>query len=178
MQKTIKLVWFHRLYWRVQCRPVTVVATLTQIVAEAMAGMALTQAIRPGAPVVFGTFASTTNLQTGAPSFGGPESSLILYGAAQVARTLNLPFRSGGGLNAAKLPDAQAAYEAQATLTTATNAGVNFMLHSHGWLEGGLVVRSFIIRVRLGRLGQISSFGALHQSKILHISGVTKALQS
>ncbi|MGB1360765.1 MAG: trimethylamine methyltransferase family protein [Alphaproteobacteria bacterium] len=120
--------------------PVTVVATLTQIVAEAMSGMALTQLVRKGAPVVFGTFASTTNLQTGAPSFGGPESSLILYGAAQVARTLNIPFRSGGGLNAAKLPDAQAAYEAANTLSTATNAGVNFMLHSAGWLEGGLVM--------------------------------------
>ncbi|MFL2659530.1 MAG: trimethylamine methyltransferase family protein [Alphaproteobacteria bacterium] len=120
--------------------PVTVVATLTQIVAEAMAGMALTQLVRKGAPVVFGTFASTTNLQTGAPSFGGPESSLILYGAAQVARTLKIPFRSGGGLNASKLPDAQSAYEATNTLTSATNAGVNFMLHSHGWLEGGLVM--------------------------------------
>ena len=120
--------------------PVTVIGTLTQIVAEALAGMALTQLVRKGAPVVFGTFAATTNLQTGAPSFGGPESSLILYGAAQVARTLKIPFRSGGGLNASKMADAQAAYEASATLQTATNAGVNFMLHSAGWLEGGLVM--------------------------------------
>ena len=120
--------------------PVTVVGTLTQIVAEALAGIALTQLVRKGAPVVFGTFAASTNLQTGAPSFGGPESSLILYGAAQVARALKVPFRSGGGLNASKMADAQSAYEASTTMQVATNAGVNFMLHTAGWLEGGLVM--------------------------------------
>lgn len=118
--------------------PVSVAGTLTQILAEAMAGMSYIQCVRPGAPVVFGTFASALSMQSGAPTFGGPEPSLVIYGAAQLARRLNLPFRSGGGLCASKIPDAQAAYESANTLQTSALAGVNFMLHTAGWLEGGL----------------------------------------
>ncbi|MGI9461543.1 MAG: trimethylamine methyltransferase family protein [Alphaproteobacteria bacterium] len=120
--------------------PVTVMGTLSQLYAEALAGIALTQILRPGAPVVFGTFSSTISMQSGAPTFGGPESSLVLYGAAQLARRLAVPFRSGGGLNGSKLADAQAGYESANTLQTASLAGVNFMLHTAGWLEGGLSV--------------------------------------
>ncbi len=118
--------------------PVTVVATLTQILAEAMAGMTFVQLVRPGAPVIFGTFASSMSMLSGAPTFGTPEPVLVLYGAAQLARRLGVPFRSGGGLCASKIPDAQAAYEAANTLQHAALAGVNFMLHTAGWLEGGL----------------------------------------
>ncbi len=120
--------------------PVTTLGTLTQILAEAMAGMALTQLIRPGAPTVFGTFASSISMQSGAPTFGTPEPSLVLYGAGQLARRLGVPFRSGGGLCGSKIPDAQAAYEAANTLQTAALGGVNFMLHAAGWLEGGLAM--------------------------------------
>ena len=120
--------------------PVTVAGTLTQILAEALAGMAYVQLARPGAPVVFGTFAAAVSMQSGAPTFGGPEPSLILYGAGQLARRLGVPFRSGGGLCAAKIPDAQAAYESANTLQAAALAGVNFMLHTAGWLEGGLAM--------------------------------------
>jgi len=120
--------------------PVTIAGTATQILAEAMAGMAFAQMVRPGAPVVFGTFASAVSMQSGAPTFGVPEPSLVLYTAANLARRLGVPFRSGGGLCASKLPDAQAAYEAANTLQTAALAGVNFMLHTAGWLEGGLVM--------------------------------------
>lgn len=120
--------------------PVTVVGTLTQIYAEALAGMALTQVVRPGAPVVFGTFAAAVSMQSGAPMFGTPEPSLVLYGAAQLARRLGVPFRSGGGLTGSKVADAQAAYDAANTLQTAALGGVNFMLHAAGWLEGGLVM--------------------------------------
>lgn len=120
--------------------PVTVAGTLAQIFAEALTGMALTQLVRPGAPVVFGTFASSISMQSGAPTFGTPEPSLVLYGAGQLARRLGVPFRSGGGLCGSKIPDAQAAYEAANTLQTAALAGVNFMLHTAGWLEGGLVM--------------------------------------
>lgn len=119
--------------------PVTVAGTLTQILAEAMAGMAFAQLCKPGAPVVFGTFASSISMQSGAPTFGTPEPSLVLYGAAQLARRLNVPFRSGGSLCASKLPDAQAAYESAQTLLPTLMAGVNFTLHGAGWLEGGLV---------------------------------------
>lgn len=120
--------------------PVTIAGTATQILAEALAGMAFAQMVRPGAPVVFGTFASAVSMQSGAPTFGVPEPSLTLYIAAALARRLGVPFRSGGGLCASKLPDAQAAYEAANTLQSAAMAGVNFMLHTAGWLEGGLVM--------------------------------------
>jgi trimethylamine--corrinoid protein Co-methyltransferase len=119
--------------------PVTVAGTLTQILAEVLAGAAFTQLIRPGAPVLFGTFASSISMQSGAPTFGTPEPSLVSYGAAQLARRLNLPFRTGGSLCAAKVPDAQAAYESANTLNSTMLAGTNFVLHAAGWLEGGLV---------------------------------------
>ena len=118
---------------------VTVTGTLTQILAEAMAGIAFSQLCRPGAPVVFGTFASSISMQSGAPTFGTPEPALVLYGAAQLARRLGVPFRSGGSLCGSKLPDAQAAHESTNTLVPTVMAGVNFALHSAGWLEGGLV---------------------------------------
>lgn len=119
--------------------PVSVAGTLTQILAEAMAGMALAQLYRPGAPVVFGTFASSMSMQSGAPTFGTPEPALVLYGAAQLARRLGVPFRSGGSLCGSKLPDAQAAHESTNTLIPTLMGGVNFALHAAGWLEGGLV---------------------------------------
>ena len=118
---------------------VTVAGTLTQILAEAMAGIAFSQLCKPGAPVVFGTFASSISMQSGAPTFGTPEPALVLYGAAQLARRLGVPFRSGGSLCGSKLPDAQAAHESTNTLVPTVMAGVNFALHSAGWLEGGLV---------------------------------------
>lgn len=118
--------------------PVTIVGTLTQILAEASVGIAFTQLCRPGAPVVFGTFAASMSMQSGAPTFGSPEPALVTFGAAQLARRLGVPFRSGGGLCGSKIPDAQAAYESASTLWSTLLAGVNFCLHSAGWLEGGL----------------------------------------
>lgn len=119
--------------------PVSVAGTLTQVLAEALAGIAYSQLVRPGAPVIFGAFVASIDMNSGAPTFGTPEASKILYGAGQLARRLGLPFRSGGGLCGAKLPDAQAAYETSNTLNAALLGGVNFMLHACGWLEGGLV---------------------------------------
>ena len=120
--------------------PVTVAGTLAQLLAEALAGMAFAQIVRPGAPVVFGTFASSISMQSGAPTFGTPEPAQVIYGAAQLARRIGVPFRSGGALTASKIPDAQAAYESANTLQPAVLAGVNFMLHAAGWLEGGLAM--------------------------------------
>ncbi len=119
--------------------PVTVAGTLTQVLAEVLAGIAYSQIIRPGAPVIFGAFVSSIDMNSGAPTFGTPEASKILYGAGQLARRLGLPFRSGGSLCGSKLPDAQAAYETANTLNAVLMGGVNFALHSCGWLEGGLV---------------------------------------
>jgi trimethylamine--corrinoid protein Co-methyltransferase len=119
--------------------PVSVAGTLTQVLAEVLAGVAYSQLVRPGAPVIFGAFVASIDMNSGAPTFGTPEASQILYGAGQLARRLGLPFRSGGGLCGSKLPDAQAAYESANTLNAALLGGVNFMLHACGWLEGGLV---------------------------------------
>ncbi len=120
--------------------PVTTAGTVTQILAEALAGITFTQLVRPGTPVVFGTFAAAVSMQSGAPTFGTPEPSHVIYACAQLARRLGVPFRSGGGLCASKIPDAQAAYESANTLQTAALAGINFMLHTAGWLEGGLAM--------------------------------------
>jgi trimethylamine--corrinoid protein Co-methyltransferase len=118
--------------------PVTVAGTLTQVLAEVMAGTAFCQLVRPGAPVIFGTFVSTLSMQSGAPTFGTPEAALAIFGAGQLARRMNMPFRTGGSLCASKIPDAQAAYESAQTLLPTLFAGANFVLHAAGWLEGGL----------------------------------------
>ncbi len=120
--------------------PVTAAGTAAQTLAEAMAGMAFTQLVRPGAPVVFGSFASSMSMQSGAPTFGTPEPALVLFTVAALARRLGVPSRLGGNLTASKLPDAQAAYESAATFIPTLMAGANFVLHSAGWLEGGLVM--------------------------------------
>ncbi len=119
--------------------PVAVAGTLSQILAEVLAAVAYSQLVRPGAPVVFGAFVATIDMNSGAPTFGTPEAAHILYGAAQLARRMNLPFRSGGALCGSKLPDAQAAYESANTMFPSLTAGANFVLHAAGWLEGGLV---------------------------------------
>ena len=120
--------------------PVTVAGTATQTLAEAMAGMAFCQMVRPGAPVVFGSFASSISMQSGAPTFGTPEPAMMLFVMAALARRLGVPFRSGGNLTAAKTADYQAAYESAATFLPTILAGVNFVLHTAGWLEGGLTM--------------------------------------
>src|SRR5688500_736418 len=118
--------------------PVTVAGTLTQVLAEVLAGAALTQLCRKGAPGVMGCFAASISMHSGAPTFGTPEPSLVSYGAAQLARRLGIPFRTGGSLCASKVADAQAAFESANTLNATLLAGTNFVLHAAGWLEGGL----------------------------------------
>ena len=119
--------------------PVTVAGTLTQVLAEVLAGVAYSQLVRKGAPVIFGAFVTSIDMNSGAPTFGTPEAAHITYGAGQLARRMGLPYRSGGSFCGSKLPDAQAAYETANSLNMALLAGVNFMLHACGWLEGGLV---------------------------------------
>jgi len=139
--------------------PVSVVGTLTQVLAEVLAGIAYSQIIKAGAPVIFGTFVTSIDMNSGAPTFGTPEASQILYGAGQLARRMNLPFRSGGGLCGSKLPDAQAAYETANTLNAALLGGVNFMLHSCGWLEGGLVASFEKFIMDADHLGTLQKMG-------------------
>jgi len=118
--------------------PVSVAGTLTQVMAEVMAGIAYSQLIRKGAPVIMGAFVTSIDMNSGAPTFGTPEAAQITYGAGQLARRLGLPYRSSGGFTGSKLPDAQAGYESANSLNMGLLSGVNFMLHACGWLEGGL----------------------------------------
>ena len=134
--------------------PVSIPSTLAQQVGEALAGIALVQTIRPGCPVVFGSFLSNTDMQSGSPSFGTPESGIGLLCTGQIARRYGLPFRGGGGLTSSQTVDAQAAYEAMMTLWPTFLAGTNFVMHSAGWLESGLVscYEKFVVDVELLRM--------------------------
>jgi trimethylamine--corrinoid protein Co-methyltransferase len=138
--------------------PTTTAAVAAQTLAEALAGMAFVQLVRPGAPVVFGSFASSLSMQTGAPTFGTPEPALVLYVVAQLARRLGVPFRSGGALTASKIPDAQAAFESANTMQPTILAGVNFVLHAAGWLEGGLTIGYEKFVLDNDQLGMIHTF--------------------
>jgi trimethylamine--corrinoid protein Co-methyltransferase len=134
--------------------PVSVPATLVQQMAEGLAGIALAQLLRPGCPVVFGSFLSNTDMQSGSPSFGTPESAVGLFCTGQIARHFGLPWRSGGGLTASQTVDAQAAYEALMTMLPTFLAGANWVMHSAGWLESGLVscYEKFIVDIEILRM--------------------------
>jgi trimethylamine---corrinoid protein Co-methyltransferase len=131
--------------------PVTIPAALVQQIAEALTGIALSQLIRPGCPVIFGSFMSNIDMQSGSPSFGTPESAIGLFCTGQIARHFGLPFRSGGGLTSSQVADAQAGYEAAMTMIPTFLAGANWVMHSAGWLEGGLVAgfEKFIVDIEL-----------------------------
>jgi trimethylamine--corrinoid protein Co-methyltransferase len=136
--------------------PVTIPAALVQQMAEALTGIALSQLIRPGCPVIFGSFLSNIDMQSGSPTFGTPESGIGLLCTGQIARHFGLPFRTGGGLTSSQVPDAQAGYEALMTLMPTFLAGTNWVMHSAGWLEGGLVAgyEKFIIDIELVQMLQ------------------------
>jgi trimethylamine--corrinoid protein Co-methyltransferase len=120
--------------------PVTIAGACTCTLAEALSGMAFVQLLNPGCPVILGSFASSISMQSGAPTFGTPEPSHVLYIMGALARRLGVPFRSGGALCASKVADAQAAYESANTMVATVLGGANFVLHTAGWLEGGLSV--------------------------------------
>jgi trimethylamine---corrinoid protein Co-methyltransferase len=137
--------------------PVAIPATLVQQMAEALSGIALAQLIRPGCPVIFGSFLSNIDMQSGSPMFGTPESAIGLLCTGQIARRFGLPFRSGGALTSSQVPDAQAAYEALMTMLPTFLAGTNWVMHTAGWLDGGLVscYEQFIIDVELLKMLQV-----------------------
>ena len=134
--------------------PVTVPSALAQQVAEALAGIALVQTVRPGCPVVFGSFLSNTDMQSGSPSFGTPESAVGLFCTGQIARHFGLPFRGGGALTSSQVVDAQAGYESMMSMWPTFLAGTNFVMHSAGWLESALVscYEKFIVDVEQLRM--------------------------
>jgi trimethylamine--corrinoid protein Co-methyltransferase len=117
--------------------PITVLGALVQQHAEALAGIALSQLVRPGAPIAYGAFTSNVDMRSGAPAFGTPEAVKASLISGQLARFLKLPWR-GSNVNASNVPDAQSAYEAEMSLWGTVLGGCNILLHGAGWLEGGL----------------------------------------
>jgi trimethylamine--corrinoid protein Co-methyltransferase len=117
--------------------PVTIAGALTLQHAEALAGITLSQIVRPGAPVVYGSFTSNVDMKSGSPAFGTPEFVQGAFGAGQLARHVNLPWR-GSAATASNAPDEQAVYETLMSAWGSILGGVNMMIHAAGWLEGGL----------------------------------------
>ena len=117
--------------------PATLAGALAQQNAEALAGLAFTQLINPGAPVVYGGFTSNVDMKSGAPAFGTPEYAKATIAGGQLVRRYGLPFRSSNA-NASNLVDAQAAYESEMSLWAAAMGGANIVMHGAGWMEGGL----------------------------------------
>ncbi len=118
--------------------PVTVIGAITQQNAEALAGIVLTQLVRPGVPVVYGGFTSNVDMRTGSPAFGTPEQTKASLITGQLCRRYQIPFRSSN-TNASTSVDAQSAYESEMSLWGAVMGHANMIIHGGGWLEGGLV---------------------------------------
>jgi trimethylamine---corrinoid protein Co-methyltransferase len=139
--------------------PVTIPGALTLAHAEALFGITLTQLVRPGAPVMYGSFTSNVDMKSGSPAFGTPEYAKAAFGAGQLARHIKVPWRCSSA-TAANAPDAQAAYESQMSLWGALLGGCHFVLHAAGWLEGGLTAsyEKFILDVEM-----LQMFGELFQ---------------
>jgi trimethylamine--corrinoid protein Co-methyltransferase len=138
--------------------PVTMPALVAQAHAEALVGIALSQLVRPGTPVVYGNFLSTINLKTGAPTFGTPEANLAALAIGQLCRAMGLPLRCGGHLTAAKSADGQAMQESADSMTAGLMAGANYILHAAGWLEGGLTMGYEKFVMDLDRCGMMLRF--------------------
>jgi trimethylamine--corrinoid protein Co-methyltransferase len=121
--------------------PLSPAAVAAQTLAEAMVGIALAQLVRPGCPVVFGSFHSTMNLRTGALTFGSPEANMTTMALGQLGRRLGVPVRSGGGqITASNAPDGQAMQDSADAMWATLLSGAHQVWHAAGWLEGGLVM--------------------------------------
>jgi trimethylamine--corrinoid protein Co-methyltransferase len=138
--------------------PITIASAVAQQNAEALAGIAFVQLLRPGAPVIYGGFTSNIDMKSGAPAFGTPEGAWAMAIGAQLARRYNLPYRGSGSLNTSKVPDAQSAYETMWTLWPAVLARTNFIMHAVGWLDGGLTVSYEKMIIDMENLGMFQHF--------------------
>ena len=130
--------------------PVTMPGALVLQHAEALAGITLAQTVRPGAPVIYGSFTSNVDMKSGSPAFGTPEFVQAAFGAGQLARHIGLPWR-GSAATASNAPDEQAVYEFLMSAWGSVLGGVNMMVHAAGWLEGGLTgsMEKFILDIEM-----------------------------
>ena len=120
--------------------PVTTAGAVAQAHAETLVGVALGQLVRPGSPAIYGNFLSSMNLHSGSPTFGTPEPALGSLVVGQLARRVGLPLRCSGAFTSSKVADGQAMSESAVSMMSALLCGANFILHSAGWLEGGLAM--------------------------------------
>jgi trimethylamine--corrinoid protein Co-methyltransferase len=153
--------------------PTTLAGALAQHNAEVLAGIALTQLVRPGTPVLYGTASSNVDLRNANPAIGSPESALSIAVCTQLARHYHLPCRGGGALTDSPLPDAQSNYERMFTLLISVLSGVNFLMHGLGILESYLTLsyEQFVVDLDLIRMIR-------HLSWPLDISPETLALDT
>ena len=138
--------------------PISIAAALAQQNAEALAGIALTQLVRPGAPVVYGGFTTNTDMRSGSPAFGTPEGAWALLAGAQLARHYRLPYRGSGSLTSSKLADAQGATETMWNLWPCVLGHANLVMHAAGWLEGGLTVSFEKLMIDAEQLAMFAHF--------------------
>ncbi len=117
--------------------PATMAGTVVQQTAEILAVATYAQVVRPGAPVMYGSFSSNVDMRSGAPALGTPEYTKAALASGQIARRLNLPWRSSN-TTVSNCVDAQAAYESEMSLWGAVMGGAHLVNHAAGWLEGGL----------------------------------------
>ncbi len=120
--------------------PVTNAGAVAQAHVETLVGVALGQLVRPGSPAIYGNFLSSMALRSGSPTFGTPEPALGSLVVGQLARRVGLPLRCSGAFTSSKVPDGQAMQESTVSMMSALLCGANFILHSAGWLEGGLTM--------------------------------------
>ncbi len=137
--------------------PVSVTGALVQQHAEAMAGIVLTQIVRPGVPVMYGGFTSNVDMRTGSPAFGTPEYVKAAQASGQLARHIGVPFRSSNVTSANEV-DAQAAYESQMSLWGACMGGAHLVNHAAGWMHGGLTASFEKLIVDAEMLGMMAEY--------------------
>jgi len=139
--------------------PASAVATTAQLNAEALAGIAFAQAVRPGAPALYGHFLATVSMKSGAPMAGTSELAMMNFMIGQLARRYQVPWRSSGMLTGSKICDAQAAYEAAFNMMPILLAGANYILHSAGWSEAGLTCNLAKFMLDTDQLGMLYRLG-------------------
>lgn len=137
--------------------PVTVAGALVQQHAEALAGIVLTQIVKPGVPVMYGGFTSNVDMKSGAPAFGTPEYAKAAQASGQLARRIGVPFRSSN-VTAANAVDAQAAYESQMALWGAIMGGAHLLEHGAGWMHGGLTASFEKLMLDAEMLGMMQAY--------------------
>jgi trimethylamine--corrinoid protein Co-methyltransferase len=117
--------------------PVTLAGTLSQMHAEALAGVALTQLFSPGARVLYGAVPSTMDMRQIEFTFGSVEMAMMNAAAVQLAKIYDLPVYGSGGVTEAKRPDIQAGSEKTFSNLMVAMSGADCVHLAAGILDSG-----------------------------------------